>query len=181
METTLASRFRVNLLAGTLLVAGMGRAPSAYGQDSDSRSDISEECSSKGLPGVMDVLEGRRGYSVLITALERTGIDQGLRIYPSYTLLAPTDSAFAELDVPISEMARYEAADMLRNHVVQKALTIRELRSLNKIKNARGRSIRLAHDPERIGGATLLNADIMFENGIVHAIDTVLLMGIATD
>ena len=128
------------------------------------------------LPDVMEVLREQDRYSVLVAALERTAIDQGLRISPSFTLLAPTDSAFAALDVRLSELTSYEVAEIVRNHVIQKALTTAQLQNFSRVENTRGFSIELGTNAEKVGGATLVQPDLAIENGIVHGIDTVFTM-----
>ncbi len=91
MQTLLRLLLLVTILALGLLVV----RPTAQAQ---SRSPTSEP-SGERPPEVMDLLRERGRYSTLIDALKRTGIDQGLAMSPSFTLLAPTDSAFAALGV----------------------------------------------------------------------------------
>lgn len=128
------------------------------------------------LPEVLEALREHNRYSVLISALERTGIVQGLRISPSFTLLAPTDSAFAALNVRPSTLDSYEVAELLRNHVIQKALTVRQLTAISEVENTRGLSLEVGPGASTVGGATLVEPNVAIENGVVHGIDTVLRM-----
>ena len=132
-------------------------------------------------PEVMDVLRERERYSVLVAALERTGIDQGLAMSPSFTLLAPTDSAFRALDVRLADLESHEVAEILRNHVIQKALSTRQLQDYSKIQNTRGLSLQVSADARTIGGATLVAPDVRIENGVVHGIDTVITVKTAVE
>ena len=125
-------------------------------------------------PDVMDVLRERGQYSTLVAALERTGIDQGLAMSPSFTLLAPTDSAFAALGVRLSDLKSHEVAEILRNHVIQKALPTRRLQGYSEVQNTRGLSLQVGANARTIGGARLTDPDVPIENGIVHGIDTVI-------
>lgn len=143
---------------------------------SESRTSSADFVPNDSPPGLMTVLRQHDRYSVLVNALKRTGIQQGLEMSPSYTLLVPTDSAFSSLDVPVSEMESHEVAEIIRNHIIQKALTTRQLRQHSKIENTRGISLRVGSDARTIGGAELRETNLAVKNGIVHGIGTVLVI-----
>lgn len=172
MKAVLISTTGILTIMGMLTVGSL--TGSAVAQVQSSSSSSSDENGSP--PMLMDALRDHEQYTVLVAALKRTGIDQGLRISPSYTLLAPTDSAFAALDVSVGTMETQEVAELLRNHVIQKALTIRQLKRFSNIENARGLSMGVSRDVTSIGGAELVQPDLTVENGVVHGIGSVLTM-----
>ena len=161
-------------LAGSLAVGGTGISPLACAQ-LPSPAQSSSQSSSRSLsPEVTEVLREHDRYSVLVAALNRTSIDQGLAVSPSFTLLAPTDSAFAALDVPLSTLESEDVAEILRNHVIQRALTMRQLRSFSRVENVRGLSLTVGPDAATIAGTAVVEPNVKIENGIVHGVDRVI-------
>lgn len=170
MKMQFSSMVGVVALAGSLAVGGTGISPLACAQLPSSAQSTSGSLSSD----VMKVLREHDQYSVLVAALDRTNIDQGLVVSPSFTLLAPTDSAFAALDVPVSTLEREEVAKILRNHVIQRALTTSQLQSLSRVKNVRGLSLTVGPDAATIAGTAVVEPNVEIENGIVHGVDRVI-------
>lgn len=171
MKALLRSTTGILTIAGMLTLGSVAGNTVAHGQSSSSTADDSGPP-----PKLMEALRDHDQYSVLSAALKKTGIDQGLRISPSYTLLAPTDSAFAALEVSVRKMDTNETAELLRNHVIQKALTVRQLNGFSTVENTRGLPIRVSPDVSSIGGAGLVQPNLKVENGIVHGIDSVITM-----
>ena len=157
-------------LAGSLAVGGTGISPLACAQLPSPAQSSSRSLS----PEVMEVLREHDRYSVLVAALNRTSIDQGLAVSPSFTLLAPTDSAFAALDVPLSTLESEDVAEILRNHVIQRALTMRQLRSFSRVENVRGLSLTVGPDAATIAGTAVVEPNVKIKNGIVHGVDRVI-------
>lgn len=129
------------------------------------------------------VIDQSGRFTILRTALRVTGFDTTLRQPGPYTLLAPTDDAFrklpanalqALLDNP-SELTR-----VLRFHVIPARLTTDQLRSLTTIGTLFGQPLALAVDDGRLvinppsDAARILTPNIAASNGIIHAINTVL-------
>lgn len=170
MKTQFSSLVGVVALAGSLAVGGVGISPLACAQLPSSTQSSSGSLS----PDVMEVLREHDRYSVVVAALNRTSIDQGLAASPSFTLLAPTDSAFAALDVRLSSLDGEEVAKILRNHVIQRALTTRQLQSLSRVRNVRGLSLSVGPDAATIAGTAVVEPNVKIENGIVHGVDRVI-------
>lgn len=116
-------------------------------------------------------------FKTLLAALEATGLDKTLSGHGGkYTVFAPTDGAFAKLpkgtlDELLKPANRGKLKDILLNHVVMSEVSLTQ-----EVKTLQGGSITIEPASSvKIGGATVLKADIHASNGLIHVIDSVLL------
>jgi uncharacterized surface protein with fasciclin (FAS1) repeats len=120
-------------------------------------------------------------FRVFTEALAEAGLKTSLMGPGPYTVFAPTDQAFAKL--PQSKLAAMLEPDnremlqlLLRNHIVAGKLMASELQRLNKTKTAKGEELAIeSRDGLWVNDARILSPDLEASNGVVHAIDTVLL------
>lgn len=123
-------------------------------------------------------------YTVLASVLRAAGLAQTLEEGKGpFTVFAPTDQAFAALPKDILQRLlqpenREILARILRYHVVSGELTASELSSgeLKTLANTPV-NIQVAPDANQItvNGARVVNRDIQAGNGVVHAVDQVLI------
>ena len=125
---------------------------------------------------IVSTLEAEGNFTTLLGALERTGLTEQLSEAGSYTLFAPTDEAFAALpENTIEEMSDEELLSVLKHHVLNERVTL-ELASLSgEVATTAETMLKVNEDGTMIGNATIAQADIEASNGIIHAIDTVLI------
>merc|ERR1712166_1365137 len=107
------------------------------------------------------------GFGKLVAAITAAGVDLS---DGEYTLLAPADSS---IDKHVSEVGTPIDADILKYHVIKGKKTLDQLNA----------------DQETLQGGTLTSyrkfrknwpANVEADNGIIHAIDTVLVPGAYT-
>jgi len=121
-------------------------------------------------------------YSVLLEALERTGLNTALARNGSFTLFAPSNDAFAKA-LAILKLGKEDLlalpnlAAVLEFHVVPGRVTAAELQDGMIIASAMGAPLRFARagDSVRVNGAAVVTADLTATNGLVHIIDELLL------
>ena len=160
-----------------LVVAFLLAAPAAFAQDPEPEPPppVEEAAMTDEATVSADIVTwlAEQGiYSQLVTALEQTGLAETLSAEGPFTLFAPTDDAFAELpEGALEAMTADELAEVLRAHVVAGAVTADELG--DTITTLAGTTLPVGM--ASVGEATVLRADIEAANGIIHAIDTVLL------
>jgi transforming growth factor-beta-induced protein len=128
---------------------------------------------------VLDVAAEAGQFTTLLAAVDAAGLTETLSTRTEMTLLAPTDAAFealgqATVDALLADPAALSA--VLQGHVLaapQDAATIAIFQNVLAINGA---SWDVVSDGATltIGGATVVQADIMADNGIIHALDTVL-------
>lgn len=123
-------------------------------------------------------------FTTLLAAIEAAGLSDALR-EDDFTLLAPTDAAFAALPEGTVETLlepgnRGQLADILRYHVLTTPVRAGDIDGADDAPTLAGVPISVERVGERVliggeGGAVVTDADIEAGNGIVHAIDSVLL------
>ena len=131
---------------------------------------------------LVDVATAAGGFKTLLAAATAADLVGVLSGSGPFTLLAPTDEAFAKLPAGTVETLlkpenRGQLVGILKNHVIAgrvslaKALEAGEATTLQGSKT----SITFADSRVRIGSAALVKADIKASNGIIHVIDQVLI------
>jgi transforming growth factor-beta-induced protein len=125
-------------------------------------------------------------FKILVTALKAAGLVAPLQGPGPFTVFAPTDAAFAKLppgviDDLLKPQNKPILIKILTYHVVGgRALTSAEIIAMNppfKLEMLNGISTTVSVDQGKIkvNDATVIVANVMTSNGIIHAIDTVLL------
>ena len=166
-----------NALASAALLALLGIAPGAAlaeGAELD----------------VVDSIADEGSFATLLGALEAVGLADELKAAGPFTLFAPTDAAFEALpagaiDALLEPENRDDLVAILSYHVVpgtHDAAALSEMAGAGigeepaTLETAGGKSLVV---DDRVGlsidGAAVVEADIEASNGVVHAIDTVLL------
>jgi plastocyanin len=117
-------------------------------------------------------------FSVLGTALRasklETAFDNG-----SFTILAPTDTAFAQLPngtiASLLKDPEGQLKQVLLNHVINQPVMAAEVVKLGEAKTMQGTVLKInTTDGVTIGGAKVTKTDIVCKNGVIHVIDRVL-------
>jgi uncharacterized surface protein with fasciclin (FAS1) repeats len=126
-------------------------------------------------------------FQTFTRLLAGTSLEGELKSEASYTLFAPVDVAFAYLPPETLEQllkAEYHGmlAKVLGYHVIPGRLMAHELAGLSTAKTVYGDYVKFSEaDGLRIDGAKLVHTDIEARNGVIHAIDCILLpAGVAT-
>lgn len=127
---------------------------------------------------IIDVATAAGNFTTLLAAVEAAGLTETLST-SKLTLLAPTDEAFAKLgqatiDAVLADPAALTA--LLQNHVLPLPQDAKTISIFSSVVNLNGTSLPVVVDGTTvtIGGATVITPDIEADNGVIHAIDTVL-------
>ncbi|WP_218081656.1 fasciclin domain-containing protein [Anthocerotibacter panamensis] len=130
---------------------------------------------------IVDIAVGAGSFKTLVTAVQVAGLVEVLKSPGPFTVFAPTDSAFAKLPPgTITTLVQNppQLARILTFHVVAGCLTQADLARCHAVRSVEGSSIPIdCTDGFAVKNATVLAADIEADNGIIHVIDTVMLMG----
>lgn len=134
---------------------------------------------------LVDAAANTGAFNSLIAAAEATGLDEELQRSGPYTVFAPTDAAFAKMPPATLErlMApenRAELTALLKMHVIAgEKLTTADLQGQQLTAETLNGPLAIdASDPisgVRVNNAAVTLPDIEASNGVIHAIDTVLL------
>ncbi|MFO0828633.1 MAG: fasciclin domain-containing protein [Phycisphaerales bacterium] len=134
---------------------------------------------------VIEVARGTGTFATLLAALESSGMNEALKGAGPFTLLAPTDEAFRNLPKgTLEDLLKPEnkakLAQVLAAHVVPgKAVYSDELTKLSQVQTIGGSPVKIETKDGKstIGGATLVKTDIEASNGVIQAINMVILPG----
>ncbi len=121
-------------------------------------------------------------FKTLAKAIEAAGLAETLSSEGPYTVFAPTDEAFAALpEGVLEELLMPENKEilvqLLSYHVVPGAVTSSQIQS-GEVETLAGESlaVQLATDGTvAINNAKVTQADIQASNGVIHAVDQVIL------
>jgi uncharacterized surface protein with fasciclin (FAS1) repeats len=119
-------------------------------------------------------------FTTLAKALDAAGLVETLKGKGPFTVFAPTDEAFAKLpagtlDALLKDKKKLTA--ILTYHVVSGTVTSAEVAKMTSAKTVNGQELTISAKDGKVtvGNATVTQADIPASNGVIHAIDTVLL------
>jgi uncharacterized surface protein with fasciclin (FAS1) repeats len=128
---------------------------------------------------VWDIIVGSPDHTILETAVLAAGLDDELSSAGPFTVFAPTDDAFTAL--PAGTIASLLAnptllTSILLYHVASGNVLSGDLSDGQSIATLQGESvdISIAGGTVGVNDATVIVADLIAENGVVHVIDGVL-------
>ena len=119
-------------------------------------------------------------FKTLTSLLDRAGLAKTLQAKGPYTVFAPTDAAFAEVPkATLARLGRDKAAlrKVLLLHVAEGRLTAAKVTTRDSVKTLNGQrlSIRVRAGKVFVDGARVVTANVTASNGVIHAINKVLL------
>ncbi len=130
---------------------------------------------------IVELASSNDDFDTLVQALVDTGLDDDLAGEGPFTVFAPTDAAFALLPEGLLESLDEDTlSDILLYHVVQGAVPAAEVVDLETATTLQGDQLDIMVDGDSVvlnGLVQVTSTDIMAENGIIHAIDAVLIPG----
>lgn len=133
------------------------------------------------MPDIVDIAVGAGSFTTLVAAVQAAGLVETLKSPGPFTVFAPNDDAFAKLPPGTIQTLLQNIPQLtriLKYHVVAGKLTKTELASLDSVISVEGSPIRIdCSEGFEVKNATVLAPDIEADNGIIHVLDTVILMG----
>ncbi|MEL6814448.1 MAG: fasciclin domain-containing protein [Cyanobacteria bacterium J06598_3] len=133
------------------------------------------------MPSIVEIAVNTDGFSTLVAAVKAAGLVEALSSPGPFTVFAPTDEAFAKLP-PGTVQTLVEnppqLARILKYHVVPGALKKADLAEKPQWESLEGSPIPIRTESAfEVKNSTVAAADIEADNGIIHVIDNVILMG----
>lgn len=139
---------------------------------------------------VAEVAMSAPQFSTLVTAVKAAGLAPALMNTKNITVFAPTNAAFAKLPAGTVEMLlkpenKATLVSILKYHILgmkAPASKVMKLPSGTNVTTLNGETMAIRMmdggvylDPFASGKAHVIKTDIMASNGVIHAIDTVLI------
>lgn len=119
---------------------------------------------------LVSTIQAQDNLTTLAEALTQTGLAETLQADGPYTVFAPTNAAFDEVD--LSAMNADELASVLQAHVVSGAISANEAAEQGTLSTLEGS--RLSVSDGMVNGTAAIETSLQAENGVVHIIDAVL-------
>jgi uncharacterized surface protein with fasciclin (FAS1) repeats len=134
---------------------------------------------------IVETAAGAGSFNTLLAAAKAAGLADALANGKNLTVFAPTDEAFAKLPAgTVESLLKPENKDkliaVLSYHVLPRKLSSNQMLAgpfhVRTLKTTGDRTLAIAKGSSvTIDNATVVKADIMTDNGIIHVIDTVML------
>ena len=130
---------------------------------------------------IVDTAVSAGAFETLVTAVKTAGLVETLKSAGPFTVFAPNDDAFAKLPPgTIQTLVQNppQLARILTYHVVAGKLMKADLEKVDSVTSVEGSPIRIdCTDGFEVKNATVVAADIEVDNGVIHVLDNVILMG----
>jgi uncharacterized surface protein with fasciclin (FAS1) repeats len=118
-------------------------------------------------------------FQTLLTAVDAAGLGGTLADRGPFTVFAPTDDAFAALQQETMQRLLADQPALVRvltYHVVPGRITSAQITHAGEQKTVEGGVLKLAVNGNvTVNDATVIQADVEAENGVIHVIDRVLI------
>jgi uncharacterized surface protein with fasciclin (FAS1) repeats len=130
---------------------------------------------------IVDIAVSAGSFKTLVTAVQAAGLVETLKSPGPFTVFAPNDNAFAKLPAGTIQTLVQNIPQLTRIltfHVVSGRLVQADLAKLSTVTSIEGSPIQVdCSDGFEVKNATVVTPDIEADNGIIHVINTVMLMG----
>jgi len=151
---------------------------SACSSDSDSMSETMPEETAVGT--IVDVAVGAGNFTTLVAAVTAADLVETLSGTGPFTVFAPTDDAFAALPAGVLDALllpenKALLAQILTYHVVSGMVMAADVTD-GDVATVEGQNVTLSTaSGVTVNGANVVTADVAASNGVIHAIDAVIL------
>ncbi len=130
---------------------------------------------------IVEIAVNTEGFKTLVAAVQAANLVETLKGSGPFTVFAPTDDAFAKLPPgTIQTLVQNppQLARILTFHVVPGKWTQADLQQVDTLTSVEGSPIQIdISEGFEVKNATVIAADIEADNGIIHVLDRVILMG----
>ena len=164
---------RIPIVAVLVVVLAVGVATATAGRATTSGTKMGEK-------NLVQTAIAAGQFKTLASLLQKAGLAGALEGKGPFTVFAPTDAAFAK--VPKATLAslaknKTKLRAVLLYHVVKGKVTAAQAMKLHSAKTLEGKpvSIRVSGGKVVVGGATVIKADVLASNGVIHVINKVLI------
>jgi len=132
------------------------------------------------MASIIDTAVAAGSFTNLIAAVQAAGLVDTLNGPGPFTVFAPTDEAHTHLpEGVLADLLKPENVETLKAvllfHVVPGKIMAEELTGMTFLHTAGGSQLAVdATNGVKVGSATVIQADIAADNGVIHVIDGVL-------
>ena len=167
---------RSGALVAVALIAAL--TLSACGSDSEETMDTAAEETTVGT--IVDVASGAGNFNTLVAAVKAADLVETLSGTGPFTVFAPTDEAFAALPAGVLDALLLPEnkeihVKILTYHVVSGMVMAADITD-GDVATVEGSNVMLVTTSGvKVNDANVVSADVPASNGVIHAIDAVIL------
>ena len=149
------------------------------GQTADRQTTRRGTAGKRPADDIVDTAVAAGSFDTLVKAVQAAGLVDTLKDKGPFTVFAPTDDAFdrlpeGALDQLLEDKKRLAA--VLTYHVIPSRVGSAALDGIAAVKTIQGQSLEVVTSMGvKVGSAYVVQPDIETANGVIHAIDSVLL------
>lgn len=172
-------------LCAALMFVGSANAqecPASKCQGNNATTFVSLQETATAQADIVDTAVSAGKFNTLVAAVKAAGLVDVLKGDGPFTVLAPSDDAFAKLPAgTVESLLKEENLDKLKAiltyHVIPGDVRSGAVVKLTEAKTAQGQKVSIKVDGDNVmfNTAKLVKADIACSNGVIHVIDSVLL------
>ncbi len=167
------TRRRITIVAALALALAVGVATATAGRTTAGGTAMSDK-------NLVQTAVAAGQFKTLASLLQQAGLAGTLEGKGPYTVFAPTDAAFAKVPkATLASLAKNKAKlrAVLLYHVVKGKVTAAQAMKLHSATSLQGMSlpIRVSGGKVVVDGATVVKANVMASNGVIHVINKVLI------
>ena len=164
---------RISILTALLFALEVGAATAIAGRSTPAAPKMGEK-------NVVQTAIAAGEFKTLASLLQTAGLAGTLEGQGPFTVFAPTDAAFAKVPkATLASLAKNKAKlrAVLLYHVVKGKVTAAQVMKLHAAKTLEGKPvpIRVSGGKVIVGGATVIKANVIASNGVIHVINKVLI------
>jgi uncharacterized surface protein with fasciclin (FAS1) repeats len=164
---------RISIVTVLLLALAVGTATAVAGRATPATPKMAEK-------NLVQTAIAAGQFKTLASLLQAAGLAGTLEGKGPFTVFAPTDAAFAKVPkATLASLAKNKAKlrAVLLYHVVKGKVTAAQAMKLHSAKTLEGKSlsIRVSGGKVIVGGATVIKANVLASNGVIHVINKVLI------
>lgn len=168
------------LRSGGLVAAALIAALTLSACSSDSETAMETMPEETTVGTIVDVASGAGNFSTLVAAVTAADLVETLSGEGPFTVFAPTDEAFAALPAGVLDALllpenKALLAQILTYHVVSGKVMSADITD-GDVTTVEGSPVMLVTTSGvKVNDANVVTADVMASNGVIHAIDAVIL------
>jgi uncharacterized surface protein with fasciclin (FAS1) repeats len=167
------------ILPIVVLVVALATAAVAFGGDDPSRS-TAKPAAKPPTKNIVQTAVAAGDFDTLVSLVKRAGLAKALSGRGPFTVFAPTDAAFKKVPASTLKALQKDRAGLrqvLLYHVAGGRYPAKRLAKLRSIETLAGQrvKVRTRGGTVRVGGARVVQADVRTSNGVIHAINRVLI------
>jgi uncharacterized surface protein with fasciclin (FAS1) repeats len=130
---------------------------------------------------IVDIAVSNENFKTLVAAVTAANLVDTLKSPGPFTVFAPTDEAFAKLPPGTIKTLLQNIPQLTRilcYHVVAGKLMKEDLAKVSLVTSVEGSPISIdCSDGFEVKNSTVIAANIEADNGVIHVIDNIILMG----